>query len=416
MRIGSVDAPTITFDNGGSVSNPQLGEDGADIFEFEIKGADDEDVVVKAITFEGDSNAEDDLTNFELYLGNDLVASTASMNDDYLTFDLGDGITIEEDKTEDFTVKADIVEGANDTIRFRVDQALDVTAESTKFGFGAAVDIDLADAFGELGSITIEAGELTLVEIDAEFDEIREDKENVVLGGIKVTNVAGENLELEEFGVKITLTPGTAALGTNVAGTLTVQELFEDIELYNVDTGSSYELSLDSTASTIEVASENSIDVVLEQGTTEWQIRADTADDITNFDSASFELSFVTGSIGTNGGFKVVEQDDNTTLTDITPSSITFNSIDGSESGAKISAVPLSNTDVPRLNEGLTDMLVGLEGNSQANTNGEDSPGEDENIGKETSLIPGGKIATSSTNQQTLSKRQVLIAIVITVQ
>ena len=45
---------------------------------------------------------------------------------------------------------------------------------------------------------------------------------------------------------------------------------------------------------------------------------------------------------------------------------------------------------LPRLNEGLTDMLVGLEGSSQANTNGEDSQGEDETIGKDTSLIPGG--------------------------
>lgn len=53
MRVGSVDAPTITFMNGGSVSDPQLGEQGADIFEFEIEGADDDDVTVEVITFEG---------------------------------------------------------------------------------------------------------------------------------------------------------------------------------------------------------------------------------------------------------------------------------------------------------------------------------------------------------------------------
>jgi len=356
MRVGSVDAPEITFTPGSSVSNPTLGEEGVDIFEFEIDGASDEDVLVKSITFEGSNNSEDDLANFELYFGNDLVASTASMNGDYLKFDLGDGILVREDKNEDFTVKADIIEGAGDSITFYIDEALDVTAESTKFGYGAAIDIDAVDASGDLGTVTLEAGELTIIEIEADFDEVREDKNNVVLGGFKLNNVAGENLELQEFGIRIVLTAWNATLPANATGSLTVNELFDDVELYNEETGSSYELQLNGTDDQDAVFSENSIDVVIPQGSTVWSIRADTAEDVNNFDTASFELSFTTGNISaTTGGFYVEETDDDTEVTDISPSSISFNSIDGSESGATASLEPLSDVTVVR---GAKDLAI----------------------------------------------------------
>ena len=349
MRIGSVDAPILVFSNGSSVSDPKLGERGADIFEFEVEGDDDEDVILKSITFEGTSDAEDDLINFELYYGNDLVATTAQMFDDYLTFDLGAGVLIEEDKTEDFTVTADVIEGATDEIQFRIDEALDITAESTKFGFGAGVDIDEADEFGDLGSVEIEAGEITIIEIEPEFDEIREDKDNVVLGGFEVTNVAGENLELEEFGIRIEFTnDGDAAM---VDGELaTAANVFEEVELYNVETGSSYELDDIFEGTDFTTFTEDSIDVILNSGVTTWEIRADTEEDIINFDAFSFEVSFVTGDddAETQGSFLVVEQDDDEEVEDITPSSVTFNTIDGAASGATVSLVPLADTDVVR--------------------------------------------------------------------
>jgi hypothetical protein len=116
MRIGSVDAPVLVFDDNGVSSNPTLGETEADIFEFQIEGDANEDVVLKSLTFEGSSSAEDDLMNFQLVFGNDVIAETRYMNGDYLTFDLGDGLTIREDKNEDFVVRADVIAGAGDSV------------------------------------------------------------------------------------------------------------------------------------------------------------------------------------------------------------------------------------------------------------------------------------------------------------
>ena len=356
MRVGSVDAPTLVFTTGSNVSNPTLGEEEADIFEFEIDGDNNEDVLLKSITFEGSNNASDNLANFKLFYGNDVVAETSYMNDDYLTFDLEEGILIREDKNEDFTVKADIIEGASDEITFNVDEALDITAESTKFGYGAAVNITAVTGANDFGTITIEAGELTITEVEPDFDEIREDKNNVTIGGFKLNNVAGENLELQEFGVRIVLTTTDAEIPGNANGSLTVAEMFDDIELYNEETGSSYELTLNGTDDADAVFSENSIDVVIPQGETIWSIRADTAENIDDFDTASFVLSFTTGNVSaTTGGFYVEETDDDTEVSDITPSSVSFNTLDGSESGATASLVPLSDITVVR---GADDLVV----------------------------------------------------------
>ena len=88
--------------------------------------------------------------NFELYNDGTLIAETEMMNDDYLTFMVDGGFEVEEGQTENFTVRADVVEGAGDRITFTVDQRLDVMADSDKFGFGSAVNIQDVDGDGTL--------------------------------------------------------------------------------------------------------------------------------------------------------------------------------------------------------------------------------------------------------------------------
>jgi hypothetical protein len=359
MKVGSVDAAQVTIQSNGTVSNPKLGEQGVDIFKFAVKGASDEDVILKSITFRADnSNAEENLENFKVYLGSTEVASAKMMNDKYVTFTFGNGYTIAKNKVEKFTVKADVVAGANDVIKFYVDKSLDVSANGTKYGYGAAVDISTysgigtgVDTAGDLGSITIQAGELTLVDIDAPADKIREDKDDVVLGSIKVTNVAGKSLELQDFGVRVavTWTPYLDANNDNVkqgteAFITNVDQIFENVELYNVDSGASYEIDTDNTVTLDEVFSDTDMGISLSEGTTNFQIRADVKENLGGFDTVKINLNLTTGAINaTTGGFKVVETEDDTVVTDITPSTLSWKTVSGLESGATVSVVSLSD-------------------------------------------------------------------------
>ncbi|MBT4945825.1 MAG: hypothetical protein HON27_06615, partial [Candidatus Marinimicrobia bacterium] len=82
-----------------------------------------------------------------------------------------------------------------------LDNNIDITATSSKYN---AVNIVTGVALAS--TVDIDAGELTLYAIDAEADEIRQDKTNVVLGQLKIVNVAGQNLELQNLGVVLETT------------------------------------------------------------------------------------------------------------------------------------------------------------------------------------------------------------------
>lgn len=357
MKVGGVNAASVSVEANGSVSNPTLGSENADIFKFQVVGATDEDVVLKSITFKSDSSdAEEDLANFVLLNNTKEVAATASMNGKYLTFDLGNGLTIGEDKTEKFTVRADVVAWAGDVFGFAVDKKLDVTAEGTKYGYGAAITVSEGTLLGN--QITIQAWELTLVDIDAPSDKVREDKDNVTLGTVKVTNVSGGNLELQKFWVLATLTAGTAFVddgnGGGTAGdgiqngteaAVTLSTIFENFELV-ADNGAAYELDLAGN-----VYQDTDLNITLPQGTTEFSFRADTKKTIVNFDTASvvftLDASLNVGKTDdanlTNGSFLVVELEDDKPVSDLTPSSLSWKKVSGTESSATVATVPLSD-------------------------------------------------------------------------
>lgn len=371
MRIGSVDAPTLTVKKSSSVSDPKLGETDADIFEFKLDWDNDEDVILKSITFQDDEgDAEQDLSNFRLYMNNDLIAETAWMNNDYLTFDLWDWIVIKENQLEDFTVTADVNEWAGDDITFFVDEKLDVSAVSTKYGYGASIDISAVDnssSTANFGTITLEAWELTIVEFEATNDKIREDKDNVEIGWFKVTNVAWKDVELQELGILVDLqlswtsdtSPTTSAPYVDENGNgqydswtenfLTAADLFTDFNVV-VEWGGSYQLDPGALVNTYDsVFSDDSVDINLPQGVTTFTFEVDTVNNIENFDNATITLSFTTWHVSsTTWGFYAEDYEDNEEITDITPSSVTYNNIDGSESSAVVSVVPLADNTVVR--------------------------------------------------------------------
>lgn len=344
FTVGAVNAAKLTIRNNGSVSNPTLGQTQADMFKFEITWDSNQDIIVKSLTFRSDnSSASEDLVNFKLYRGTTEVASTANMNGRYVTFNLGTGYTLGNNKIEKFIVKADVVAGAWDQIKWYVDKNLDIYAIDTKYGYGTAVDITNAD---NLGQFTVLAWQLTLSSINPASDKIRTGKKDSVLAELKVTNVQGKSLELQKFAVNAVLNPGTAYVDLNnnfvkdgAEAVITLDTLFENFELYNKDTWASYELDLNWT-----VYRDLDLNIPLAQWVTNFQLRADVKNDLADFDTASVNLSMKTITASdADGVFYVVETGDEKQVTDIAPSSLTWKAIKGTESSATVTVSPLSN-------------------------------------------------------------------------
>jgi len=124
----------------------------------------------------------------------------------------------------------------------------------------------------------ISAGEITLSDKDAPYDKIREDKDDVVVGSIKVTNVAGDNLELKSLGLKVVST------GSNVDAI--IESFYAEIN------GNNYELDIDtSTASSNTTFFEDKeLDLPLPQGITEIIFKIDTKKNLIAGDTLTFSL------------------------------------------------------------------------------------------------------------------------------
>lgn len=355
MTIGSADAAELELSQGSNTPDVSVGERGVEVFNFEMENnsTDNTDIIFYGITLEAEGTFDEDtdLMNYELYLEGDLVASTPMARNGYVSFlvDDEDGFVIEDSKNIDAEVRADVMSGANETISFDVDSELDVLAADSSFGTGAKIALNTLS-----GVVTnIEAGELTLVAIDPENDEFTQDTDEFVLGTIRVTSNAGQNIELQELRVDI-ITDGDGNLPE-------VDDILENVEA--VTPFGTYSLDRDGAAGQTETYEDDQIGLLLPAGETfDIVITADILDNIALTSSDTLELAMPTinGVEGTSY-FYAEETDDDEAVTDITPSSLSFNSVNGEVAGLEIRALTQSDKTVVVGSENVIGMNFELE-------------------------------------------------------
>ncbi len=204
MTFSTTEAGTITIDKNGTVSDPVIGEEGAEIAEFDATAA-NEDAWLSEITLNVDDAG--DHSNYELWNGNDLVAS-GTQSDDLVSFELADSIYIEEGETEDFTLTADIGGESGDTIGVAVEEEADVVAIGGDYGFN--LEVSILDTYDETGSAcaastdecsfsTIQGGELTFAFNGPSADDIQIDGEDQDLLDFTIT--ADNWVEVQELAI-----------------------------------------------------------------------------------------------------------------------------------------------------------------------------------------------------------------------
>lgn len=330
-EVGAIDAATLIVENSSSSPDVNVGEQGVEIQEFDLENdSNDSDIDFFGITFEtgGSYDEEDDVRNYELYLEGDLVASTEMAKDGYVSFLLDEPFRIREGKRIDAQVRADILSGANEDIEFTIEEGLDVLARDVSLSEGAIID---TTGFTALPT-RIEAGEMTVVAIDPELREFTEGQDNFVLGTLRVTANAGDQLEIEKLVVDIDYTAG---------GFTNVDDIIENVEA--VTSTSLYDLDQIGGSSASEQYGDSSIDIpVPSEGSFDITIRADIIEDIVidNDDKLELSVTSIGGSSASSSNFFVIETSDNDEpVEDITPSSLSFDELEGSASSLTATAL-----------------------------------------------------------------------------
>jgi hypothetical protein len=258
-----------------------------------------------------------------------VVSTVAKASGKYVTFVLATPIKIESGKTEKFLVKADIIAGAGDQIAFDIDQAIYVLGNDLKYGYGIAVTDPVV--FGEQ-TLTILAGEVTLSENALPTDKIRFDRDDVVLASFDLVAKAGKNLSLED--IKFVLNPSTSGA---------LYTIFEDVEMQVVINGSAR--TYDLTRTNNEYA-DTDLGIAIPGGAT---VKVNLVGDIANQATVTpFIGEDFYFTLSTSSAFEIIETDDDTVVTDVTPSSITFDTIDVVNSQVTVSRLYLGDVDVVR--------------------------------------------------------------------
>jgi hypothetical protein len=330
--VEKADLATVTFDSTSSPS-VNIGERGVEVYEFTIE-VDNDDVVMNGLTLKQTGSIDNsDLSGFELYIEGEMV-SEGMVSDKYVSFSLDSSVTL----TEDFgsyraIVKANILDGAGETIQFDIESELDVDARSENLSAGVATD--KAAMAGD--STDVEAGELSLVAIDAVYDETTYDRDDVILAEFMITPTTGDNLELQEIQFTVTDTEADDE----------PEDFLDNVRVYvgkEQGKGTPEDLTEGAGAANTATYTNRDLTFSLSEGVTYYvSLKADIIDDA---DAADMKLEASMTSIGGAqgaAGFYVEEQTSDEAVTDITPSSITFDAIDIVAAGAQVTATPQSD-------------------------------------------------------------------------
>lgn len=341
-------ASNITISDDGSVTAPKLGTEQAELLKFKIKNnsSNNEDVTVSEITFKEDGSIDEttELANVALYYNGSEISKISSMNGKYVTFKLSTPVTIKESNTAKFVVKADVVGGAGDNVKFILDNDLDITASASKYGYVSVTD-SLSDT-----AVNVQAGEVSLIQIEPTNTEVRKDKDDIVLGKVKIVSKAGKSLEVEKFRVSI-----ASGNGSNVSA------LLENVELYDETNGTVYDLTAGAAGTTMTYSEEVNINMP-STGELVLAIRADTLD-VAQVATAKFVATVAYDQ--TN--FRIIETGDDKVVTDVTPSSMSFKTVNGTTSSLSINTVSMSSTKAAVIgSKGVEVLTFELKNNNDA--------------------------------------------------
>lgn len=312
----------------GSVSDElTLGTEGAELFEFDIDNVDtnDQDLLFKSITFKGIADTDADyLENFVLVADGEAIAETDSMNGKYLSFNIEDGYVIDEDESETFTVEADIIGGAGETIQFQIEKAMDVVVLWDKYDVTVNVDETMPFAMADAD---IEAGDLSLERVNPADDDLIGNRDNLPLWAFIIKNNAGGTINLQDF--TLTFTPGAWTTLTGVLETVKVKLWSTSATSIELDENSTNTIW---TAEDLEKSFGSSLTVY---------VYADTVD--AEMDGQSIRMKL--------DNLVIEESSDDEVISDYSPSSLTWSLMQGSDAELTLTQVTLWNKTVSEWTE-----------------------------------------------------------------
>ena len=186
---------SVTVARSGSLSNPTVGQKGAQISEIKITANTEAASVRRLTMINGGTVKPSDITNLKLTSGtSEWMGSMTS--DGYAVFDLGSGHVIAKGGNAIFKIWADLAGKKDETLDFYFENDADTLAIGDQYGQGMAVaDTDI-DAASDVTDLTLQGGVLTIAYNGPNATNIATNAKDVTL--LRYSMTAASNIEVRK--------------------------------------------------------------------------------------------------------------------------------------------------------------------------------------------------------------------------
>ncbi len=321
MTVAAADGGTLTVARGSDPANPNVGQTGATIAEFTLN-ATTEDINVKRIAlYNGGTISRSNLTNFKLYQGTTLLATTAGLDSkDLVTFDMTSSpYSLPKSITRTFTVKADI--GGNskpdDTIVLYVDQISDVYATGATYGFGVQPTITSFDSDTN-NSVSVNGGTITVTTSGPQTGNIAKGGNDIDFMDFSIASAANAQIKTMRVEFHRTSTDLDATDATD-----TTTNYITDVKVVDRDTNAVLTSSVDINAFDdigTNAGVYHSFTDVIDLASGQTRNFKITADFSTSVSTGTFYVTLGTTASSAFSSTSIKNTDNNQYITDIVPS------------------------------------------------------------------------------------------------
>ena len=247
FTIGGSNGGTINVDKTGSVGSPKVGQKAAQVSEFKVTANTEAAWVKRVQLLQGGTVKNADLANLRLEVNGVKVADGYMTSDSYAVFDFGTpGYKIDKGDNKIFKMYADLAGKKDETIKYYVEVASDVTAIGDQFGFGMKPTIDTNfDDASNTHSLTLQGGVLTIAFNGPNATNIGTKVSDQVLYRFSMS--AANDIEVKKLRLGFCHDPGGDGSFANIADDL---DDVTDVKVIDEDTGQVVAGPKDATAFT----------------------------------------------------------------------------------------------------------------------------------------------------------------------
>ncbi|MFA5946969.1 MAG: hypothetical protein WC813_03010 [Patescibacteria group bacterium] len=269
------DAGTLLITKSGTIADPTVGAQDAEIGSFKAAANGSEAADISAITVKVD-NASDH-SDFRLWDGSVLLTTGVNSSGDWVVFDLSaHPFHINEGGNNIFSVSADIGGQSADTVKVFIDNNVDIVAIGGDFGFGLTVDTGTVGTYdgasctsssGNCSFSTVKGGKLTFAFNGPAAGDVQVDSQDQTL--LKFSVTATQFITIKDLDIQVaadddddgTVTEGQETGDADDDGLINSgsEANLKDIKIINADTGAVIMGPLELDTTTDDASSETSL-------------------------------------------------------------------------------------------------------------------------------------------------------------